>query len=91
MAHVTRVLREIRAWDLGADDWATPAENVRARVKGGQALYDTVWACANRMSNKDVRLGRVERRAGGLRGVARWVDGDTILEIVQVHNQNKGT
>ena len=80
---ILRVLKEVRAWDLGGTDWeGNPNQYVR--IKGGWALYETCWASASRSSTNDVRLGRVESRPDGLCPVARWVDGDTMLEIVEV-------
>lgn len=80
---VVKVLREVRAWDLGGGDWMGEA-NERVRVKGGRALYEQCCAFANRSAPRDVRLGRVDSTEAGLNPVARWVDGDATLEIVEV-------
>jgi endonuclease YncB( thermonuclease family) len=80
---IVRVIKEVRAWDLGGIDWEA-AQNERVRIKGGRALYDSCWASASRKSNLDVRLGRVEPRSEGPCSVVRWVDGDTMVEVVEV-------
>jgi hypothetical protein len=86
---VVRVVREVRAWDLGADDWAG-AENERVRVKGGRALYESAWSSATREGPLDVRLGPLESTPEGLKPVVRWIDGGSLLEVVEVREAKEG-
>lgn len=52
------------------------------RISGGRALYEQVDFADDRPGTR-VRLGRVDVGEHGLRGVTRWVEPETELEIVE--------
>ncbi len=78
---VVAVLREVSAWDLGADDWEAQGEDVFVRVRGGRSFWESCWCGAN---NRTVRLGRINSDSRGLWRQYRYVHPDTRLEVVRV-------
>jgi hypothetical protein len=75
------ILHTDTAWNLiGFDsEWdGAPAE---VRIQGGRTLYEAVMFIDNGLSEKP-RLARLVTD-GGLRQINRYVDPDTVLEIVR--------
>lgn len=66
------------AWELIGFDGA---DGESVRVAGGRALYEAV-VFNDATPGEMVRLDRLEVSAGGLRVVNRYVDPDTLLEVV---------
>jgi hypothetical protein len=81
----------LTAWDLigfdGFDEthWPDDGEHQPAwvRVKGGRALYEAVMYLDSTPGTQ-VKLARLDTApTGGLREVSRYVDPDTLLELVE--------
>ena len=74
------VVREVKAWDAVGHDGTL-------RIKGGTAIYDAVDHFCDRQRTNRVRLARLGEYEGtnafGIHQTNRWVEPDTILEILQ--------
>lgn len=78
------------AWDLigfdgfDATHWPDDGEHRAAwvRIEGGRALYEAVMYLDSTPGTK-VKLARLESAPTGLHEVSRYVDPDTLLEIVE--------
>jgi hypothetical protein len=67
----------VRAWDLIGYEG-----DKRIRIVGGKALYETVIYFDGQRSDK-VKLARLDVTPQGLRTTLRWVDPDTLVELVE--------
>lgn len=76
-----RVLHTTDAWDLIGFDGNWEGETASVRVKGGRTLYEAVMFIDGGRATKP-RLARLEATADGIRQVNRYVDPDTVCEIV---------
>lgn len=52
------------------------------RIVGGRAIYESVVYC-DHTHGEHVKLSRIDRGDGDLRVISRYVDPDTILEVLQ--------
>ncbi len=76
-----RVLHTTTAWDLIGFDSEWEGETAGVRIKGGRTVYEAVMFNDGARSEKP-RLARLDTSDGYLRQVNRWVDADTIVEVV---------
>lgn len=71
------------AWSfIGFDPVDDDGREIFLRIKGGRALYEEVHYDDGR-GGKLVRLGRLDVIGEGLHPVVRYVDPDTIMEVVK--------
>jgi hypothetical protein len=68
------VAEYVKAWDLIGDEGSF-------RIKGGRTVYEAVMYNEATARGDKVRLARVET-CDGIRQVNRWVDPDTLIEVI---------
>lgn len=77
-----KVIHTDTAWNLIGFDSDWDGKFASVRVKGGRTLYEAVMFIDNGRSDRP-RLARLEADGGGIRQVNRYVDPDTVCEIVR--------
>lgn len=75
------ILHTDTAWNLIGFDSEWNGQTAEIRVKGGRTLYEAVLFIDNGRSERP-RLARLEVSREGLRQINRYVDPDTVCEIV---------